>query len=153
MNLVNFKIEEYSDQYKDQIIDHIGNVLVHVGVFPKEALPIDDKDLTMIPEVYFGKSQFWIALVDETLIGTVAIRDIGGGVAVLNRMFVVPHHHGSGVGQQLFDRALLHAKKEGFKKLILNSHELMKRAHSFYERNLFIKVGKKGDSYRYERDL
>ena len=48
MNNVNYKIEEYSDQYKDQIIDHIGNVLVYVGIYPKEALPIDDEDLSII---------------------------------------------------------------------------------------------------------
>ncbi len=153
MKKVNFKIEEFKEEYKDQIINVIGKTLADITVIDRKDLPIDDEDLGKINEVYFGKGRFWVALNNNQVIGTVAIRNMGNKVAKLNRMFVLIEYHGSGIGQQLFDHALDFVKKQGYIKIILNTHELMHRAHRFYEKNKFMKVGKNKDKYYYERSL
>ena len=147
------EIREYSEGYKKQIKDVIGKTLADISVIDRKSLPIDDKDLNNIKEIYSGKGRFWVALDNNNVIGTVAIRDMGNQTAKLNRMFVLVEYHGSGVGQKLFDYAINFAKKQGFTKMILHTHELMRRAHGFYKKNKFIRKGKEGDKYVYERKL
>lgn len=147
------EIKKYSKEYKEQIKDVIGKTLLDIFVIDQKSVPIDDKDLNNIEEIYSGKGRFWVALSNKNVVGTVAIRDMGNQTAKLNRMFVLIEYHGSGVGQKLFDHAINFAKKQGFTKMILNTHELMHRAHGFYEKNKFVKKGKKGDKYIYERKL
>ncbi len=153
MKKTDIEIKEYSDEYKHQIIDVIGKTLADISVIERSSLPIDDEDLGKINEIYSGKGRFWIALHDNKVVGTVAIRDMGNKTAKLNRMFVLVEHHGSGIGQKLFEHAEKFAREQGFTKIILNTHELMHRAHTFYERNGFIQTGKNGEKYLYEKKL
>ncbi len=148
-----FYIEEYSEKYKDQIKEVIGKTLADISVIDKQSLPIDDPDLDNIENVYSGKGKFWVAIIDSKVIGTVAIQDIGNQIATLRRMFVLIGYHGDGTGQKLLDHALHFAKDQGFTKIILNTHELMHRAHRFYEKNGFKRVGKTEDKYNYEKIL
>jgi GNAT superfamily N-acetyltransferase len=147
------KIKEYSEEYKDQIRNIIGKTLADISVIDKESLPIDDKDLNMIKKIYSGKGRFWVALDNNNVIGTVAIRDMGNQTAKLNRMFVLIEYHGSGVGQKLLNHAVSFAKKQGFTKMVLNTHKLMHRAHRFYEKNNFVRKGKVEDNFFYEKKL
>jgi len=94
-----------------------------------------------------------LIFLGKKVIGTVAIRDMGGDTAKLNRMFVLSNYHGKDVGQTLLDHAIAFAKKQGYKEVILNTHLLMKRAHHFYEKNGFKKVKKEQDKYHYKMDL
>ncbi len=96
MNANNFTIAEYSDKYRDQIKYVIGQTLADISVIDRNSLPIDDPDLDEIKKIYSGKGNFWVALKKDTVIGTVAIRDLGDNTAKLNRMFVVLAHHGDG---------------------------------------------------------
>ncbi len=153
MKKSDFIIKEYSETYRDKVIEVIGNTLADISVISKKNLPIDDEDLRKINEIYSGKGKFWIALNNNQVVGTVAIRDMGNQTAKLNRMFVLVEYHGSGIGQKLLDHAIVFAKKQGFTKIILNTHELMYRAHKFYEKNQFIKIGKNEKKYFYERSL
>ncbi len=144
-----FQIETYRPIYEDQVVDLIDNSLKEMGVIKKGEEKIDDPDLRRISQVYSGRGCFWIAIDGNSVIGTVAIRDLGDGTAKLNRMFVKSDHHGKGVGQKLLDRALQHAKDEGFSEVILNTHVNMKRAHRFYEKNGFVRVGQDEEKYHY----
>lgn len=153
MNKLNFEIKEYSEKYASQIRDLIGKTLADISVIDRNSLPIDDKDLREIEETYSGRGRFWVALNNGQVVGTVAIRDLGNQTAKLNRMFVLVEYHGSGIGQELLEHAVEFAKKQGFTKIVLNTHELMHRAHKFYEKNKFIKISKYGDKYYYERVL
>lgn len=134
------EIIEFKSEYQDQVINLIGKILRQLKIIPQSEEPINDEDLHKIPKVYGGKGRFWIAIEKNNVIGTVAVKDMGQGTAKLKRMFVLFEYHGRGVGQQLFDKAIDFAKKQGFKEVVLNTHPLMKRAHHFYEKNGFKKV-------------
>lgn len=144
-----FQIVEFQPKYQTMVIDLIGQVLRDQKVIPDSTEPIDDEDLHHIPRIYSGKGRFWVAIHKENVIGTVAIRDMGGNTAKLNRMFVETQFHGAGIGQILLDYALGFAREQGFGEIILNTHLLMKRAHRFYEKNGFQKVKKVSDKYYY----
>lgn len=148
-----YDIKEFKPEYEGQVIALISQVLKDQKVIPESAEPISDEDLYKIPEVYSGRGRFFLAVKDGKVVGTVAIREISGNTAKLNRMFVFTQHHGSGVGQSLLDHALDFARQQGFKEIVLNTHPLMKRAHHFYEKNGFQRVGEDLDRVHYRAAL
>src|SRR5262245_52721407 len=62
-------------------------------------IPIDlaaQADLTDIPGFYQrGRGNFWVAVVDETVIGTIGLLDIGNNQGALRKMFVKAQYRGS----------------------------------------------------------
>lgn len=148
-------ITEYKDSYKDQVTNLVGFCLVDQEIIKETDLPIDDDDLQKIPEVYAGKSRFWVAVDGDKVVGTVGILDRGGNVVKLRRMFVQKEYRGTGLGQKLLETALQFAREAGYTKIKLNTHQNMKRAHRFYEKNNFILLGEKGSGCKivYEREL
>lgn len=147
------KIIEFKPKFQRGVVVLIDEILKELKVIPDEEKLIDDEDLFKIPKVYSGKGRFWIAIVGNEVVGTVAIRDMGKGKAKLNRMFVKKQLRGTGLGQKLLNRALRYAKKQRFENILLNTHFLMKRAHRFYEKNGFKKTGKGEDKYYYSLAL
>jgi GNAT superfamily N-acetyltransferase len=148
-------IRPFHNDDKQSVINVVGKTLVGEGIIPQSDLPIDDPDLHNIPSYYSGKSMFWVAVLKESIVGTVGLKDKGGAQAKLRRMFVLHTLHGTGIGQKLLDTALTYAKQQGFTSIVLNTHECMKRAHRFYEKNGFIlqSGGAKLHAYRYEKHL
>ncbi len=149
----NIKIIEFQSQYRDQVIKLIDSILKELDVIPNTETLIDDEDLFKISEIYSGKGKFWIALDDNEVVGTIAVRDLGSGKAKLNRMFVLESYRGSGLAQTLLDTALDHARLQRFTEIILNTHLFMKRAHRFYEKNGFNRISQELDKYNYLKPL
>ena len=147
------KIIKFSPQYTDEVIKLIDASLKRMGIIPKSNELIDDEDLFKIPQVYKEKGRFWIALRNKHVIGIVAIQDLGNNKAKLNRMFVEYKYHGGGLGQKLLDVAINFAKNEEFKELILNTYLTMKRAHNFYNKNGFKRIGEDKENYHYKLEL
>lgn len=148
-----YQIIGFEPKYEKEVREVIGKILKEIGVLPNLEGPLDDDDLGKIPEIYSGRGGFWLAIKEGRVIGTVAIRDMGEDMAKLNRMFVLAEFRGTGVGQFLFDHALKHARTQEFKKLVLNTHLLMSRAHRFYEKNGFVRVRQDEDKYYYEFEM
>ena len=140
MSSPKFQIVPFHPKFEHQVRDLVGALLVYTGVIPESDLPVDDEDLGRIPEVYSGKGKFWVAIIGDRVIGTVGIKDEGNNVAKLKRMFVRPEYHGKGVGEALLAHAEAYAKKQGFTKLLLNTHTKMHRAHHFYEKHGFVHI-------------
>ncbi|MFZ2049074.1 MAG: GNAT family N-acetyltransferase [Minisyncoccia bacterium] len=149
----NIKITEFQSEYTSQVKELIQTVLGSLGITAQNTKPNKDSDLDKISEIYSLRSRFWLAILDNKLIGTVGIEEIDNDVAKLKRMFVLPEFQGSGVGQKLFDTALNFAIKNDYKKIKLNTDKVMKRAHNFYEKNGFSKSGENEEKLFYERNF
>lgn len=150
---MDYKIIPFESVYMQQVKELVGNLLVYTGTLSPTDLPIDDEDLESIATVYIGKGGFWLAIMQDKVIGTVGLKDMGNDIVKLKRMFVVSDLHGKGVGEALLTRALNHAKSQGFAKMILNTNEHMNRAHHFYEKHGFKRTGKTGTQLHYELTL
>lgn len=148
-------IRPYQHDDKQQVINVVGKTLVGEGVVPESDLPLDDVDLQNIPNYYNGRSGFWVAVQHGKIVGTVGLKDKGENIAKLRRMFVLHTLHGTGLGQMLLNTALTCAKQRGFLRVVLNTHERMKRAHRFYEKNGFVlqSTNDTSHAYRYEKSL
>ena len=79
---------------------------------------------------------------DGIVVGTAALKDIGGGQAALRKMFVAATHRGrdKGVASLLLDRLLGDAAKAGVGEVFLGTTDAFRAAHRFYEKNGFVPV-------------
>ena len=133
-------------------------------------LPItweDQPDLHDIAGWYWaGAGGFWVAK-DQAgrVVGTIGLRDIGGGVGALRKMFAAREWRGPErrVAPALLDALLAHASAAGIKAILLGTTEAFRAAHRFYEKNGFRQVPASavpdafprmsGDTRFYRRDL
>lgn len=136
-------IVEYAGHDVDAIVELITTIqMVEFGVATSaEKQP----DLREIPEYYqYGAGNFWLAFEGDELIGTLALKDVGGGVCSLRKMFVKKAWRGKarGVAAELMRTLLDRAKAHGVCAIYLGTVDVYKAAHRFYEKSGFVEVAK-----------
>src|SRR5919202_3555123 len=89
-----------------------------------------------------GRDNFWIALDNDTVVGTIALLDMGNHQATLQKFFVCKNYRGKdiGVGQQLLDTLLDWANRQSMKEIYLGTTQVYRAAHRFYEKNGFVEI-------------
>jgi N-acetylglutamate synthase-like GNAT family acetyltransferase len=140
---MDFRILEYIPGYQSQVIGLISSI--QRNEYGIDITPEQQPDLQSIPSFYqAGSGNFWIALADDTVVGTVALKDIGNGAAALRKMFVAPGWRGDagGVARALLSTALSWARSNGVSAIYLGTTAQFKAAHRFYEKNGFVEVSK-----------
>lgn len=140
---MNIDIYTYSDSYKQPIIALILDIQRNEFGVPitLEAQP----DLKNIPSFYQkDNGNFWVAISENKVIGTIALLDIGNCRGALRKMFVHKDFRGKeyGVGQMLLNTLLEWAKQKNFKEILLGTTEKFIAAQRFYEKNGFVEMEK-----------
>lgn len=123
-------------------------------------------DLVDIPGFYRrGDGNFWVALDAGTVVGTLALLDIGNHQAALRKMFVASSHRGAerGVARELLAELLDWCRARGVREVFLGTTAKFLAAHRFYEKNGFREIARQTlpesfpvmavDSKFYERSL
>ena len=118
-----------------------------VGIQREEfGIPItlaDQPDLQDIPAFYQqGAGNFWVAVSEGEVVGTVALLDIGNHQGALRKMFVHASYRGPGhgVSARLLDTLLEWSRARSVKDVYLGTTEKFLAAHRFYERNGFQQI-------------
>ncbi len=138
-----FQISVYSPDRQAQIVELISSI--QRDEFGIDITPEQQPDLKSIPSFYqTGAGNFWIASVEDVVVGTIALKDIGRGEAALRKMFVAPAWRGKGrgVAQALLDTLLAWAREKGLDAIYLGTTAQFVAAHRFYEKNGFVEVTK-----------
>jgi N-acetylglutamate synthase-like GNAT family acetyltransferase len=102
-------------------------------------------DLSDIPAFYqHGPGNFWVALAGGTVVGTIALKDIGGRFVALRKMFVAANYRGAtwGVAAKLADTAIDWARQHAVRSIFLGTTEKFQAAHRFYEKHGFRLIEK-----------
>lgn len=105
----------------------------------------DQPDILDIPGFYQkGCGNFWVALADGKVVGTIALLDIGNGQGALRKMFVKAEHRGRehGVAQRLLDGLRGWCVERGVREVFLGTTAKYLAAHRFYEKNGFAEIAK-----------
>ena len=105
----------------------------------------DQPDLLDIEKSYqAGGGNFWAALSDEDVVGTIALIAIGNGKGVIRKMFVRKDFRGKeyGIARDLLENLILYCKTENITDLYLGTVDILQAAMRFYERNGFVKIRK-----------
>jgi molybdopterin-guanine dinucleotide biosynthesis protein A/GNAT superfamily N-acetyltransferase len=90
------------------------------------------------PVAHYAAS--WVALRDDEVVGSIALRRIARREVELKRMYLRPAYRGRGVGQRLLEMALLWAREHRIERIVLDTTEQMEAARRLYERNGFVRI-------------
>ncbi len=138
-----FVIRHYQDKDQQQVIDLI--LSIQRGEFNVPITIEDQPDVKNIPFSYQkGNGNFWVAMVEDKVVGTIGLIDIGKNQCALRKMFVHKNYRGKeiGVAKLLLSELITSCLRNGVNELILGTIDRMKAAHRFYERNGFKEVQK-----------
>jgi len=97
--------------------------------FPDETEAYPPHDLGNLLDSY-GKlgEAFFIAICDNQVVGTVAVKREDDRVALLRRLFAHPDFRGSGIGEKLIERAVEFCKEVGYDELMFKTTSTMVKA-------------------------
>ncbi|MBC7777368.1 MAG: GNAT family N-acetyltransferase [Phycisphaerae bacterium] len=136
-----FEIIPFEEQYTDAICALILNI--QQNEFQVTITLADQPDLLKISAVYQQNGgNFWVAVTEGEVIGTIALIDCGEGIGCIRKMFVRADWRGKGRGlaQQLFDTLEAWAGQHRIAALYLGTVERLHAAIRFYIRNGFEPV-------------
>jgi putative acetyltransferase len=93
-----------------------------------------EKELAGLPGAYARpRGRLILALDDNQVAGCVALRDLGGGVCEMKRLFVRPQFQGLGLGRVLAEKIIAEARAAGYERMRLDTlPEQMGRAVDVY---------------------
>lgn len=132
------EITTYSDRYKDSTIKLITDIQeLEFGRHSKSGRP----ELHKIAQTYQrGRGNFWIAVDNNKVVGTIALSDYGAGKGYLERFYVAKELRRQGLGSKLFSTLLEFAKSNEYKEIFLSTEENRVVARSFYVKNGFKQI-------------
>lgn len=138
-------IQPFAPRHQDQVVQLISGI--QQGEFRLPVTPADQPDLMDIPGFYQRDGgNFWVALGQGRVVGTIALLDIGGGQGALRKMFVESARRGSanGVAKALLDTLCAWAAAHGIRDLFLGTTSRFLAAHRFYEKHGFARLERDG---------
>jgi GNAT superfamily N-acetyltransferase len=121
----------------DHALDFRALVADTLAEFGFTADPELDPDLDD-PSGYY--TAIWIAIMDGSVVGSIALRDLGDNTLELKRMYLRKASRGRGAGRRLLATALDWARAAGATTIKLDTTEEMEAARALYEANGFVRV-------------
>ena len=133
------KIEAYKNKYKEEVIFLILDIQNNEA---KISLSLEEQsDLNDIEHCYQAKGgEFWVALDEGKVIGTLGIMMRENHYAVMKKFFVKVEYRSKKVGLELYRQLIYFAKDAGVKHIILDTPSVAKASHKFYEKAGFYKT-------------
>lgn len=138
-----FKVEPFKAEYTSGVIDLIQRI--QVGEFD---LPIQEeqkREWESISDAFQkNKGNYWVALLEGKVIGTIAVVDIGHKALELRDVFLDKAYRGpTGYAKQMLDTVVSWAKGHEVNTIYLGTTLGFKAAHRFYEKSGFREVKRK----------
>ncbi len=99
-----------------------------------------------------SRERSWIAEKDGAIVGSVFLVQHTADVAKLRLLYVEPGARGFGVGKRLVQECIRHAKKLGYKKLILWTNSILVGARNIYQ-NAGFKLTAEEPHHSFGKDL
>lgn len=133
-------VRDFGDDDSARVVDLI--LSIQRQEFGLSITAADQPDLTAIPDFYqTGAGGFWVATLDDVIVGSIALKDIGGSAVALRKMFVAPAGRGAaGAASALLEAALSHVRARAVRDIYLGTTDRFRAAHRFYEKNGFAQV-------------
>jgi len=97
-----------------------------------------------ISELSAAEGFFWVALFNNTPVGTIGLVPFNQEIAIIKRMFLHKDHRGreKNVSQKLMDTVLEEARRKKIKQIFLGTMSQFKAAQRFYLKNNFDEIKK-----------
>jgi N-acetylglutamate synthase-like GNAT family acetyltransferase len=133
----------FRPRFQSNVLELI--VGIQRGEFAIDITAEQQPDLHHIPTFYQVRAgNFWVAVVDDRVVGTISLLDIGNQQGALRKMFVHPDFRGpqAGTAKRLLDTLLDWARTQEVREIFLGTTAKFLAAHRFYEKNGFSEISK-----------
>jgi len=141
-------LTEFEKKDKEAVKDFIQKAFKEFG-YVDSAPDLDD-----IFSYYFDTGGVFYVLKNETnVIGTIAVINLGEGVAELKKLYVEKSYQRHGFGQQLLTKAISFCVDNNFNLIKVKTDVRMQTAHRLYEKNKFMRTGEDEEFVYMERKL
>ena len=108
--------------------------------FPDTYHHLDADDLDNLKNSYNGKRDlFLVAKKDNSIVGTIAIKEENEEVALLRRLFIAQEYRSKGFGSALIQKAVDFCKNQNYAMVSFRGNNQMDKAIRAIERNGFIR--------------
>ncbi|WP_313631504.1 GNAT family N-acetyltransferase [Enterococcus devriesei] len=127
----------FEEQYTSQVVELI--LPIQQEEFGIDISIKDQPDLLNIKEEYIETGgNFWIALADGKVVGTIALVALQDHNGAIKKMFAAKEYRGEKqVGKKLLDTLISYCKEQGYERLYLGTVDVLKAAQKFYKKNGF----------------
>ncbi len=137
---MSFRIQPFEPNYQTEVITLIEKIQVEeFHILIEEA---QRQELQSISKS-FGRnnSNYWIALFNEKVIGTIAVIDIGQNAFELRDVFLDRDYRSiTDFAKRLLDTTLVWAKERDVNTIYLGTTLAFRAAHRFYEKHGFQEI-------------
>ena len=99
------------------------------------------KELDGLPGKYAPpEGALFLAEEDGQPAGMIAYQKIEEGICEMKRMYVLEEFRKKGIGKKLVEVLIAEAKRQGYKRMRLDTHPRMKSAHRLYAQMGFYEI-------------
>ena len=134
-------ITEYNPDFQQEVIDMI--LEIQQKEYGISITAEDQPDLKNVYEFYQQDGgNFWIALSEGAVAGTIALKNIGNNCGALRKMFVKSEFRGAekGVASGLLSALEGWSPAKGYRDIYLGTTPFFNAAHRFYRKNGFEEI-------------
>ena len=135
-SMIDYDLNLYNQKDQAELEDLFGKVWN--APFRPEDLHSDLRNMPVTYQV--DKGNFWVMRILGTIIGAVAIKNLGENIAEVKRLAIHPDFRGQRLGSALFQHSLDCARKKGFKAVRLDSIRNPGPAMHLYEKHGFAEI-------------
>ncbi|MGK0554642.1 GNAT family N-acetyltransferase [Macrococcus capreoli] len=136
------EIIQYTDDYKQEVNEFIINIKLHE--FDIDNVTYNNQpDLKNIMGTYINTGgQFWLALYEGKVVGTIALARLKDNNSALKRVYVDQNIRNMKIGKKLLEHVIKHAHDDGIKSIYLGTIDKFEAAQHFYRKNGFHLIPK-----------
>ena len=132
------EVERLITQDEKAVIDFIDQSLKKE--FPETYHHLDADDLNDLYNAYSGERDiFLVAKKDDSIVGTIAIKEENSEVALLRRLFVAAEYRSKGFGSALIKKAVDFCREKNYSMISFRGNNQMDKAIRVIEHNGFIR--------------
>jgi GNAT superfamily N-acetyltransferase len=137
------EIIPFRPEFEDQVVELI--LEIQRNEFGMQITADQQPDLRQIETFYqVFDGNFWVALSDSQVVGTISLLDIGSSQGALRKMFVDRKFRGShlGTSRRLLETLIDWCGGLSIREILLGTTPYFVAAHRFYEKNGFSEIPK-----------
>ncbi len=102
-----------------------------------------DDEMATFPEIY---EALFLARVDDAPAAAIGLKDLGGGVCEMKRLYARPQFQGLGLGRLLSEALINEAQRSGYKSMRLDTLKRLEAAVALYRKLGFAEIDKYYDN-------
>ena len=135
------EVVPFRPEFKSQVLDLI--LEIQQNEFGIQITAEQQPDLGQIPSFYqVDNGNFWVAVAEVDVVGTISLLDIGSAQGALRKMFVRKEFRGREVGTavRLLDALFAWSAAHSIREVFLGTTPHFLAAHRFYEKHGFCEI-------------